>query len=95
MMIHGNEEPGYFNAAPKCPPAGPTALASQGALLRGEKAAWPGPLVRARSLREKQAGRVGWAPPASWEVWAGGRKHLEHRASQSSADLNTSPGPLS
>jgi len=80
---------------PSAPQPAPLPWPHKGALLRGEKAAWPGPLVLTRSLREKQAGRVGWAPPASREVRAGGRKRLEHRASQSSADSNTSPGPLS
>ena len=44
MMIHGNEEPGYFNAAPKCPPAGPTALASQRDSAEGRKGSVAGPL---------------------------------------------------
>lgn len=44
MMIHGNEEPGYFDEAPKCSPAGPTALASKRASAEGRKGSMGRPL---------------------------------------------------
>lgn len=65
-MLH-DEEPGYFYAAPKCPPAGPTPLASKRNPAEGRKGSVARPLwtqPEAPGGTGRQGGPGGWSAAA-------------------------------
>lgn len=71
-ILHDDEEPGYFDAAPKCPPAGPTPLASKRNPAEGRKGSVAGPLwtqPEAPGEAGRQGGPGGWSEEAgTWGV---------------------------
>ena len=63
-ILHDDEELGYFDAAPKCPPAGPMPLASKRNPAEGRKGSVARPLwtqPEATGETGRQGGLGGWS----------------------------------